>query len=131
MSSLVKRVSWLVLVMVLAAPSPPPVQAVDPGAHWWWPLHVRCPGCPDDYCAKKLPPVPCPFGVAGPDDYCAKPLPWVAPFKYCGVDDYCQKPLPTVVPCYPPWYTCGVPARHVENASSCPCSATGGAPPAH
>ena len=51
--------------------------------------------CPDDYCRKPLPCVPC-----GPlrwlcDDYCRKSLPCV-PCQCLGVcpDDYCRKPCP-------------------------------------
>ncbi len=69
-------------------------EGAEPGCRWWWPSCLRfscCPCCPDDYCPKKLPCVPCPL-------------------KYCGRDDYCPKACPIYPPpCPPPWYTC-VPA---------------------
>jgi hypothetical protein len=59
-------------------------------------------GCPDDYCPKPLPCVPCLKlgGVA--DDYCPKPWPCIPCWRPCGVaDDYCTKPLPCL-PCPAP-----------------------------
>ena len=67
-----------------------------------------CCVCPDDYCPKPLPCVPCaPRGKC--DNYCRKPLP-CAPCVggYCGPDDYCPKPCNFYLPpCWPAWYTCG------------------------
>lgn len=70
----------------------------------------RCCVCPDDYCPKPLPSVPCaPLGCC--DDYCPKPLPSTAPLCYCGPNDYCPKPCCLYLPpCWPAWYTCGAPA---------------------
>jgi hypothetical protein len=51
--------------------------------------------CPDDYCRKPLPRIPClPLRYAA-DDYCRKPLPRI-PCPALGgcADDYCRKPLP-------------------------------------
>jgi hypothetical protein len=64
----------------------------------------QCCSCPDDYCGKALPCVPCaPRGCC--DDYCGKALPCVpcAPRGCC--DDYQPKcgPIWTAVgdgPCY-------------------------------
>src|SRR5262249_33747426 len=84
------------------------------GARSWLPLRLcqswlcRDCCCPDDYCRKSLPPVPC--GVCGcyPDDYCAKPLPPVPCGAPCGcADDYQRKCCPIYLgPCCQPWYTC-------------------------
>jgi hypothetical protein len=86
-------------------------RGTEPDRHWWWPWrspHPPCPCCPDDYCPKPMPLVPCPVHCAGPDDYCYKPLPSTCPVKCGGPDDYCRKPLPMPPsPCSPPWYTCG------------------------
>ncbi|MHB1036187.1 MAG: hypothetical protein ACYC35_15960 [Pirellulales bacterium] len=56
--------------------------------------------CPDDYCPKPLPCVPCLKRSCLPDDYCPKPLPCV-PCRAAStcVDDYCPKPLPVL--CWP------------------------------
>jgi hypothetical protein len=76
--------------------------------------------CPDDYCRKPLPCVPC-----GPlqwlcDDYCRKPLPCVAcPCTGCCPDDYCRKPCPDL--CRPldrQYYRCGPPDSPVT--TTCP-----------
>jgi hypothetical protein len=70
----------------------------------------RCCTCPDDYCPKPLPCVPCaPRGCS--NDYCPKPLPCVpcAPRGCC--NDYCPKPCCIYLPpCWPAWYSCGAPA---------------------
>jgi hypothetical protein len=88
-----------------------PAHGAEPGcAGWrafWQPLGHPCPCCPDAYCPKARPPVPCPVPCRGPDAYCPKPLPVPCPFKYRGVNEYCPKPCPILSPCYPPWYTCG------------------------
>ncbi len=65
--------------------------------------------CPDDYCRKPMPCVPCPPPNCCPDDYCRKPMPCVpCPPPNCCPDDYCRKPLPNF--CWPPSpvkYSCG------------------------
>ena len=76
--------------------------------------------CPNDYCRKPLPCVPC-----GPlewlrDDYCRKPMPCV-PCPCIGgcPDDYCRKPCPDL--CRPldrQNYRCGPPDSPVT--SPCP-----------
>jgi hypothetical protein len=85
----------------------------EQGCRWWWQqwhaLQQPCPCCPDDYDKKKLPIV-CPAHWQGCNDYDKKTLPIVHALKYCGPDDYCKKKYPFIAPCYPPWYTCGVPA---------------------
>ena len=69
----------------------------------------RCCTCPDDYCPKPLPCVPCaPRGCC--DDYCAKPLPCVPCALRGCCDDYCPKPCCIYLPpCWPAWYSCGAP----------------------
>lgn len=67
------------------------------------------PCCPDDYCGKPLPCVPCWTGCCCPDDYCRKPLPNPClPLACCCPDDYCRKPLPKLS-CHPlpACYRCG------------------------
>src|SRR3990172_4664755 len=51
-----------------------------------------CCVCPDDYCPKPLPCVPCaPLGKC--DCYCPKPLPCPpCPLRYCAPNDYRPKP---------------------------------------
>lgn len=67
-----------------------------------------CGCCPDDYCRKKLPPVPPAAPCGCVDEYCRKKLPPVPPAAPCGcVDDYCRKKLPVLLPqLCGPWYTC-------------------------
>jgi hypothetical protein len=68
----------------------------------------RCCTCPNDYCPKPLPCVPCaPLGKC--DCYCPKPLPCPpCPLRYCGPNDYCPKPCCLYLPpCWPAWYSCG------------------------
>ena len=65
--------------------------------------------CPDDYCRKPVPHVPCQSHCCCKDDYCRKPLPHVPCLSSCCCpDDYCPKPCP---PCPPHLcqqdYTCG------------------------
>ncbi|MDZ7617351.1 MAG: hypothetical protein U1E05_10115 [Patescibacteria group bacterium] len=56
--------------------------------------------CPDDYCRKPEPSVPCVRTSWCADDYCAKPMPCI---PCVGVpkctDDYCPKPFPSF--CWP------------------------------
>jgi hypothetical protein len=72
----------------------------------------RCCTCPDSYCPKPQPCVPCALRGCC-DDYCPKPMPCTASLRYCGCDDYCPKPscirLP---PCWPAWYSCGAPSSN-------------------
>jgi hypothetical protein len=68
----------------------------------------RCRTCPDNYCPKPQPCVPCaPLGCC--NDYCPKPLPCLpCPLCYCAPNDYCPKPYClNLSPCWPAWYTCG------------------------
>jgi hypothetical protein len=56
--------------------------------------------CPDDYCRKPMPCIPCVRLQGCCDDYCPKPEP-CAP-RFCTPrcpDDYCPKPLPQL--CWP------------------------------
>ena len=66
-----------------------------------------CCTCPDNYCPKPLPCVPCaPLGQC--DCYCPKPMPCTSPLRYCGPNDYCPKPCCLYLPpCWPAWYSCG------------------------
>jgi hypothetical protein len=65
--------------------------------------------CPDDYCRKPMPCVPCPPCGSCCNDYCRKPMPCVPCPQGCWCpDDYCRKPMPCL--CWPPSpvkYTCG------------------------
>ena len=67
-----------------------------------------CCTCPDDYCPKPLPCVPCVL-LGKCDCYCRKPMPCPpCPLGYCGPNDYCPKPYSICLPlCSPAWYTCG------------------------
>lgn len=55
--------------------------------------------CPDDYCRKSIPCVPCLRGPWCCDDYCHKSLPCLpcTPLGRC-CDDYCEKPCPACPP---------------------------------
>jgi hypothetical protein len=55
--------------------------------------------CPDDYCPKEKPCVPCLRGPWCCDDYCRKSLPCLpcTPLGRC-CDDYCDKPCPACPP---------------------------------
>jgi hypothetical protein len=56
-------------------------------------------GCPDDYCPKPMPGVPC-IRCGEPDDYCRKPCPHIIRLSACGgPNDYDRKPCPP--PCRP------------------------------
>jgi hypothetical protein len=65
--------------------------------------------CPDDYCRKPMPCVPCPPPCCCPDDYCRKPMPCVPCLPpNCCPDDYCRKPMPCLCwPASPVKYSCG------------------------
>jgi len=53
--------------------------------------------CPDDYCPKPQPCVPCPNYCVCPDTYCPKPQPCVPCPNYCVYPDtYCPKPAPNL-----------------------------------
>ena len=102
--------TFAVLLLSLGAS----VQASEPGAsRWCWPWspsYCSCPRCPDDYCSKPMPPIPCAVHCFGPDDYCPKKLPIVCFVKCFGVNDYCPKACPVVQPlCCPASYSCGRP----------------------
>jgi hypothetical protein len=101
MTKLLRAIGLAVTVVSLAAPA---------RAGWrdWWCCGKPCPSCPNDYCPKSLPLVPCPSRIHGPDDYCPKRLPCTRPVTCFGADDYCPRPCPITVPrCPPPWYSCG------------------------
>jgi len=85
-----------------------------------------CRNCPDDYCAKPMPILPCPQKYCGVDDYCRKPPPALpCPQRYRGPDDYCAKPCDIrLPPCDPPWYTCGGCATCASPAAAKPDSGT-------
>ncbi len=89
------KVCTLVIIGLLAIAghfASPPVtggepcnQGACPTCEAWPAIHCGC--CPDTYCVKRLPPVPClPPCCSG----------------YC----YCAKPLPPVPKCCEPWYRC-------------------------
>jgi len=51
--------------------------------------------CPDTYCKKPLPCVPCVKLGCGCDNYCKKPWPCIpCPVQSCCPDNYCKKPWP-------------------------------------
>jgi hypothetical protein len=79
-----------------------------PKLHVEW--HQRKCWCPDDYCPKPLPSVPC-NAKGCVDDYCPKPLPSVPCNAKGCVDDYCPRTCPlSLGRLCEPWYTCG-PSR--------------------
>jgi hypothetical protein len=108
----------------------PPARADEPrplfdGCNWWFPKlcaewRARHCWCPDDYCPKKLPCVPCtPRGCV--DDYCPKKLPCVPCNPRGCVDDYCPKTCPIWLgPLCQPWYTCGPPEPCGAPCQKCP-----------
>jgi hypothetical protein len=65
--------------------------------------------CPNDYCRKPFPCVPCPDLSKTADGYCRKPMPCIPCFcMSCCPDDYCPKPFPQF--CWPvnhQYYRCG------------------------
>jgi hypothetical protein len=77
-------------------------EGAEPRCLWWLRPRTEAPSisasCPDDYCSKPLPPIPCVACRSLPNDYCAKPLPIVCPVKCFGCNDYCPKCLPAVMP---------------------------------
>lgn len=94
------------------------------GGTWHFPKlleswHARKCWCPDDYCPKRLPAVPCvPKGCV--DEYCRKSLPCVPVNQKGCVDDYCPKACPIILwRCSNAPYTCG-PAQN-----GCAPSSTG------
>ncbi len=54
--------------------------------------------CPDDYCRKPFPCVPCPPQLTSANDYCRKPLPCLPCLRmsWCA-DDYCRKAISAVL----------------------------------
>jgi hypothetical protein len=74
-------------------------------AEWQW----RNCWCPDDYCRKDIPSVPC-NAKGCVDDYCRKSPPCVPANPRGCVDDYCRKTCPLILgPLREPWYSCGPP----------------------
>jgi len=64
--------------------------------------------CPDDYCSKRLPCVPCARMTCCCGDNCGKPFPRICCVTCCGPDDYCPKPLPCLCwPALPAPLSCG------------------------
>ena len=56
--------------------------------------------CPDDFCRKPVPCVPCALMTDCCDDYRCKPLPCLIKLPpCCCAEDYCRKPLPSL--CWP------------------------------
>ncbi|MCE5267065.1 MAG: hypothetical protein LLG00_04190 [Planctomycetaceae bacterium] len=52
--------------------------------------------CPDDYCRKPFPCIPCGPLPTTADCYCRKPMPCIPCCCIpCCPDDYCRKPFPT------------------------------------
>jgi hypothetical protein len=101
MTRVLRALGVAVAVVAIAGPA---------RAGWrdWWYCTKPCPSCPDDYCPKPLPPVPCPGWTCAPDDYCPKRLPCARPVTCFRADDYSAKPCPITAPrCPPPWYSCG------------------------
>jgi hypothetical protein len=111
------KASWCVIVSIACLALGTSVHADPPevmydGNHWHFPRlgdlwgARQCCWCPDDYCPKALPTVPCvPKGCV--NDYCAKKLPTVPCVPKGCVDDYCPKKCPLVYPhVCEPWYTC-------------------------
>jgi hypothetical protein len=84
------------------------------GHHWAFPplraeWQLRHCWCPDDYCRKGIPSVPC-NGKGCVDDYCRKTLPCVPANPRGCVDDYCPETCPLLLgPLREPWYSCGPP----------------------
>ena len=71
--------------------------------------------CPDDYCRKPLPCIPCLVLRGCPDDTCRKPQPCLPYFCIARCpDDYCSKPLPH---CF--WSA----AKQFYRCPPCPCEA--------
>jgi hypothetical protein len=71
-----------------------------------------CYNCPDDYCRKPMPCIPCFIKSCMPDDYCPKPIPCVPCMPKGCVDDYCPKPFSFCLPpSIRPWYSCGSCAK--------------------
>jgi len=82
--------------------------------------------CPDNYCPKPCPCIPCPALPASPDCYCPKPPPCppCLCLSWCP-DNYCPKPCPQF--CWPvnrQFYRCGP-----DDCEAAPtCAATAKAP---
>ena len=86
-----------------------------------------CPGCaaapcccPDDYCRKPFPCIPCPPARGCVDDYCKKPSPCIPcpPARGC-VDDYCKKPFPDLCrPLNRQFFRCPLPDLHFQDSLS-------------
>jgi len=62
------------------------------------PPPIAC--CPDDYCRKPWPCIPCLSECWECDNYCRKPFPCIPCLSGCFTcDDYCRKPFPDF--CWP------------------------------
>lgn len=70
--------------------------------------------CPDDYCKKVSPLIPCLPRCGSCDDYCRKSMPCLTDVGRCGTcDDYCRKGLPCLLcPPWSPYLQCGPPDCH-------------------
>ncbi len=111
-SGMSRGVAWAVLLIgccehAVLAQSPEPTRPVAPCQATCCPRDLLS-GCPDDYCRKPWPWIPClsPCGLG--DDYCHKPWPRI--WRQCGgePDDYCRKPCPPACrPICSDHYTCG------------------------
>ena len=67
--------------------------------------------CPDDYCRKPWPCIPCLSGCFECDNYCRKPFPCIPCLSGCfECDNYCRKPYPDF--CWPV-------SRDLKCVSSC------------
>jgi hypothetical protein len=66
-------------------------------------------GCPNDYCRKPCPFIPCLSPWHGPNDYCRKPCPFIPCLElWHGPNDYCRKPMPALCrPLCADHYICG------------------------
>lgn len=94
--------------------------------------HANCcapmPCCPDNYCKKPMPCIPCPKWCGSPDDYCKKPMPCIPCPNWCGCpDNYCKKPMPNLClprnwqfyrcpPCESPYYAQQKPPAEAKPA---------------
>jgi hypothetical protein len=75
-------------------------------------------GCPDDYCPKPMPGVPC-IRCGEPDDYCRKPCPHIIRLSGCGGPcDYDRKPCP---PACRPMCTSNYICIRLRQCSTTPC----------
>lgn len=110
----------LLLVCATVAQADEPTPLFD-GCRWIFPRlrdewRQRCCWCPDDYCPKSLPCVPC--NLKGcVDDYCPKSLPCAACNAKGCVDDYWPKTCPIFL--WKPCSSCLSCGPLEENAGPC------------